>query len=106
LKFQTAVSVLFSSPARPVYGTESLPASLGTSSKTCGTHAKDNGFVLHGQTKIQLTLFNPQNVMDKRLADLQFFDYDKFENDKVIFSLALVFELQLRAEFLHFFKYI
>jgi len=53
-----------------------------------------------------LTLFNTQNVMETRLAELYYFEVAKFENDTEIFSLALVFELQLWPKILHFFKYI
>jgi hypothetical protein len=43
-------------------------------------------------------LFNTQNVMEKRLGKCYYFEVDEFENDTEIFSLALVFELQLWTE--------
>jgi len=45
-----------------------------------------------------ITLFNTQNVMETRLAKLHYFEAAEFENDIEIFSLALVFELQLWPE--------
>jgi hypothetical protein len=42
-----------------------------------------------------ITLFNIQNVMESRLAKLYYFEAAEFENYIEIFSLALVFELQL-----------
>jgi len=45
-----------------------------------------------------ITLFNTQNVMETRLSKLHYFEAAEFENDIEIFSLALVFELQLWPE--------
>jgi len=42
--------------------------------------------------------------MGMRPAKLYYFEADKFENDTEIFSLALVFELQLRPELSLFFN--
>jgi len=42
-----------------------------------------------------ITLFNTQNVMETRPAQLYEFEAAEFENDIEIFILALVFELQL-----------
>ena len=50
-----------------------------------------------------ITLFNTQNVMETRLAKLYYFEAADFENDLEIFSLALVFELQLWPEISLFF---
>jgi len=44
--------------------------------------------------------------METRLGKLYYFEAAEFENDKEIFNLALVFELQLWPEISHFFKYI
>jgi len=44
--------------------------------------------------------------METRLAELYYFEAAEFENDIEIFSLALVFELQLWPEISHFFKYV
>jgi hypothetical protein len=55
---------------------------------------------------MQITLFNTQNVMETRLAEPYYFEAAEFENDTEIFSLALVFELQLWPKISHFFKYI
>ena len=64
----------------------------------------------HTTTKYTLvklmTLFNTQNIMETGLAKLYYFEAAEFENDKEIFNLALVFELQLWPEISHFFKYI
>jgi hypothetical protein len=46
--------------------------------------------------------FNTQNVMETGLAKLYYFEAAEFENDEKIFSLALVFELQLWPEMLLF----
>ena len=45
-----------------------------------------------------ITLFSTQNVMETRLAKLYYFEAAEFENDTEIFSLAVVFELQLWPE--------
>ena len=45
-----------------------------------------------------ITLFNTQNIMETRLTKLYYFEAAEFENDTEIFSLALVFELQLWPE--------
>ena len=45
-----------------------------------------------------VTLFNTQNIMETRLATLYSFEDPEFENYIGIFSLALVFELQLWHE--------
>jgi hypothetical protein len=45
-----------------------------------------------------ITLFNTQNVMETRLTKLYYFEAAEFETDTEIFSLALVFELQLWPE--------
>jgi hypothetical protein len=44
--------------------------------------------------------------METRLAKFQYFEAGKFENNIEIFSLALVFELQLWQKISLFFKYI
>ena len=44
--------------------------------------------------------------MEMRLAKLHYFEAAEFENDTEIFSLALVFELQLWPEISLFFNYI
>ena len=49
-------------------------------------------------TGVSITLFNTQNVMETRLAQLYYFEAAEFENGIEIFSLALVFELQLWLE--------
>jgi hypothetical protein len=61
---------------------------------------------MHGSMNIKylITLFNAQNVMEKRLAKFYYFETAEFENDKEIFSLALVFELQLRPKISLFFS--
>ena len=51
-----------------------------------------------------ITLFNTQNVMETRLAELYYLEATEFENDTEIFSLALVFELQLWPEISLFFQ--
>jgi hypothetical protein len=51
-----------------------------------------------------ITLFNTQNVIETRLAKLYYFEVTEFENDKEIFSLALVSELQLWPEISIFFQ--
>jgi len=51
-----------------------------------------------------ITLSNTQNVMETRLAKLYYFEAAEFENDIEIFSLALVFELQLWPEISLFFQ--
>jgi len=51
-----------------------------------------------------ITLFNTQNVMEARLAKLYYFQAAEFENGTEIFSLALVFELQLWPEISLFFS--
>jgi len=53
---------------------------------------------------IYITMFNTQNVMETRLAKLYYFEAAEFENDIEIFSLALVFELQLWPEISLFFQ--
>jgi hypothetical protein len=45
-----------------------------------------------------ITLFNTQNAMETRLSKLHYFEAPEFENDIEMFSLALVFELQLWPE--------
>jgi hypothetical protein len=45
-----------------------------------------------------ITLFNTQNIMETRLAKRYYFEAAEFENDIKIFSLAIVFELQLWPE--------
>jgi hypothetical protein len=42
-----------------------------------------------------ITLFNTQKIMETRLAELYYFVAAEFQNNIEIFSLALVFELQL-----------
>jgi hypothetical protein len=52
-----------------------------------------------------ITLFNTQkNIMETRLDKLYYFEAAEFENDTEIFSLALVFDLQLRSEISLFFS--
>jgi hypothetical protein len=54
-------------------------------------------------TGASITLFNTQNVMETRLAQLCYFEAAEFENGIEIFNLALVFELQLWPEISLFF---
>ena len=62
-------------------------------------------FHAYGRTDMtKLTLFNTQNVMETRLAKLYHVEAAEFENDTEIFSLALVFELQLWPEISLFFS--
>jgi len=46
---------------------------------------------------LQISLFNTQNVIEKRLVKLYYFEAAEFENNIEI-ALALVFELQLWPE--------
>jgi len=52
----------------------------------------------HCRRSRYITMFNAQNVTETRLAKRYYFEAGEFENDVEIFSLALVFELQLWPE--------
>ena len=60
--------------------------------------------VLRRLKEERITLCKTQNVMETRLAKLHYFEAAEFENDIEIFSLALVFELQLWPEISLFFN--